>query len=346
MPSETRALRPFETMSKTQSLLREVVKIASSDPKKGAALANQRLGLTRDEYLEADIVLWMGRSNEDHRSLVETVEMELKQLYPSHPGVVHLVVSISNKRLKMTDLVLDIPIRSGSDVPMRTELHRAGIDGGRPRPLRTPGDGCEVLIEFLLGSDLDRAKLQAERAWRKGSWLARVPIGVVCSSDFSGPRPLPLSAAVRHQFSISEQTVHFCRIIASDESLLNATNLDDVLEYYVDDVILEAVTNDPVAPWSQRLQLQWILDALKTFLLTVKADASFDHFDPRNSPGDDSVLRAILEKVAGGNDQASVAVAFEMLRDEPSMFFAELEDRAGLLDIERLVLAIDAEVEE
>jgi hypothetical protein len=346
MASETRALRPFETFSQTQSLLRDVVKIASADPKKGAALAHQRLALTRDEYLDGDVVLWMGRNNEDHARLVETVDAELRQLYPGLPGVVHLVVSISNKRLKMTDLLLNIPIRSGSDVPMRIELHRSGKGNSRPRPLQTPGDGCEVLVELLVGSDLDRDKLLEERAWRKGSWLARVPIGIVCSSDFSGPRPLPLTAAVREQFEIGQSTVHYCRVISTNESLVNAGSLDDVLEYYVDDVVLAAVTGQPNEPWSQKLQLEWILDAIKTFVLIAMSEPSFDEFDPMSSPGDESVLRAILEKVADGTDAVNVRAAFESLREDPSSFFADLEDSAGLLDLERELLPAGLETSE
>jgi hypothetical protein len=343
MASESRALRPFETFGQTQSLFRELVKIATSDPKKGAALGHQRLALTRDEYLESDVVLWMGRSNEAHASLVETVDAEMQHLYPGLSGVINLVVSISNKRLKMTDLLLNIPLQSGSDIPMRIELHRAGEENSRPRPLQTPGDGCEVLVELLVGSDLDRQILQPERAWRKGSWLARVPIGIACSSDFSGPRPLPLTPAVRDQYSVAKNAVHYCRILSTNESLINASSLDDVLEYYVDHVVLAAVTSQPTELWSQRLQLEWILDAVKTFVLTAMTEPSFDEFDPTSSPGDESVLRAILEKVADATDGQSVSDAFDYLREDPSSFFADLEDRAGLLELQRELLPVGME---
>jgi hypothetical protein len=131
--------------------------------------------------------------------------------------------------------------------------------------------------------------------------------------------------------------------LSTNESLINASSLDDVLEYYVDHVVLAAVTSQPTELWSQRLQLEWILDAVKTFVLTAMTEPSFDEFDPTSSPGDESVLRAILEKVADATDGQSVSDAFDYLREDPSSFFADLEDRAGLLELQRELLPVGME---
>ena len=181
MASETRSLRPFEAMHRTQAELRALVQLTANDPESRSAYASQKLTLSEEDYLNSEVVLWLGRKAEENQRFTDAVLAEIHSLYPRHPGAVELVITANNKRLKMTDVLHRQPVKSKKDLPMKIVLHEAGSKRPRPRALQTPGDGCEIVVEFLLGSDIDRTELLRDRAWRKGSWLARVAVGVTAS---------------------------------------------------------------------------------------------------------------------------------------------------------------------
>jgi hypothetical protein len=335
MASETRSLRPFEAMHKTQAELRELVQLTAHDPQNRSARVTQKLALSEDDYLNSDIDLWLGRATGENPRFVETVLDEIEMLYPNHKGAVELVITANNKRLKMTDVVYRQPVKSKKDLPMKIGLRSAGPGGTRPRALQTPGDGCEIVVEFLLGSDIDRTQLLTGRAWRKGSWLARVSVGVTASAELTGPQVLPLTEVVRKIFEVPENTLHFCRILGRGPQLLTATRFDEILEFYVDQAVYESVLDAPSADWSQRLQLGWILDVIKTYLLVALQEESFQDFDPSADEWSGSIMRAILEKVAGSPRADHVADALETLRDQPWLFLAQLEDCADLAALEQ-----------
>ena len=335
MASETRSLRPFEAMNRSQADLRELVQLTAHDPEHRSAFANQKLTLSEDDYLNSEIILWLGRGTGENPRLADTILKEVKSLYPNHDGVVELVITASNKRLKMTDVLLRQPVKSKKDLPMRLALHELGSGGTRPRALQTPGDGCEIVVEFLLGGDIDRSTLLSDRAWRKGSWLARVALGVSVSAELTGPQALPLTTAVRESLEVPENALHFCRILGRGPQLLTASRFDEILEFYVDQAVYEAVLDAPTADWSQRLQLGWILDVIKTYLLVATQEESFADFDPSLDEWSGSIMRAILEKVAGSPKINHVADALETLREKPWMFLAQLEDSAELATLEQ-----------
>ena len=134
---------------------------------------------------------------------------------------------------------------------------------------------------------------------------------------------------------VPEKTLHFCRILGRGPQLLTATRFDEILEFYVDQTVYESVLDSPSADWSHRLQLGWILDVIKTYLLVALQEESFQDFDPMTDEWSGSIMRAILEKVAGSPRADHVADALETLRDEPWMFLAQLEDCADLAALEQ-----------
>jgi hypothetical protein len=321
----------------------EGVQVTGFDPEKRAAFSDQKLVMSTDDYLSSRFVLWFYRNITDHETFAKAVVEEIAGIYPGLEDVIHLVVAVHNKRLKMTDLVLHQPIRSASDIPMFVNLHEIGADNRRPRPLQTPGDGCEISVEFLLGRDLSNRERQPFRAWRKGSWLARVAIGIATSGALSGPQPLPLTDSVRTAKSVPPEALHYIDFVLTGPSLLSAETFDEVLQFYVDEEVLQSVMENPLGGWSQRIQIGWILDVAKTFVLVALRTEGFDDFDPDAAPWSGSVLRAILDKAMESPGVETAQDALELLRDEPGRFFALLEDRAGLLDLERelVLLAVD-----
>lgn len=341
MPRETRWLRPFETLIETQSRMWEGVQITAFDPDKRAAFDGEKLVVAIDDYLSSPFTLWFFRSTADHETFAKTALEEISALYPEQQGVVHLVVTAHTKRLKMTDLLFDRPIVSADDIPLAIELHQVGPDSSRPRPLQTPGDGCEITVEFLLGRDIPEGQRQPFRGWRKGSWLARVSIGIATTSEWSGPQPRRLTDEIRSQFHLPEGALHYTNFLLEDSSLLRVETFDDALEFYVDEDVLDQVEKDPLAERSQRMQLGWILDVAKAFVLRAMQAEEFDDFDTEVAPWSGTVLRAILDKVVGAGSVATRSDALKTLREDPYRFFALLEDRAGLLTLERRLARSD-----
>jgi len=343
MASEARQLRPFTTLDDAQAFLDQFAQITGHEPEKVTAFAGQTLPSETDPYLSRPFTLWFGRNETDNEKLKRSVFADVQTQFADCPGVVHLVVSVRNARLKMTDLVLDQPLVGRESIPFAVSLHEVGPDKVQPRPLQTPGDGCRVVVELLLGRDLEPAERTPLRAWRKGSWLARVEFGITTSGAFSGPRPRPLTEVVRQQLGISDQTVHFADVFATGEQLLTAGAFDDILDFYVDEDVLGQVRDHPQAGWSMRLQRGWILQVIQAYLLAVSQSESFQEFDPETEPWDGSILRAVLDKVSGTEAIPTPTDALELLRYQPGRFLAELEDRAELRALERLILPGQAE---
>lgn len=341
MASEARQLRPFETLDGAQASLDELVQITGHEPEKVAAYAGQTLLSEHDPYRSGPFVLWFGRSQGDNQRLARAVVDDVRQQFDDCPGAVRLVVSLHNSRLKMTDVVFDRAITDPGSIPLAIDLHEVGEAKVRPRPLQTPGDGCRVVVELLLGRDLtERRPL---RAWRKGSWLARVNFAISTSGAFSGPRPRPLTEAVRNEYALSPRTVHFSHVFASGETVLAAEAFDDVMNFYVDEDLLDRVREHPFAGWSHRLQRGWILNAIGTYLLVAVRNEFFDDFDPTTEPWSGSIMRAILDKVSGTEAVPTPTAALTLLQEDPGRFLAELEDRAELRDLEHLMIPSNPE---
>jgi hypothetical protein len=348
MARETRSLRPFEVLDETQRLMRDGVQVTSIDPEKRAAFDSQCLTLSFDQYVSEKIVLWFFRHKEESHLFWKTVINEVDGLYPDTPGVVHLVVSISNKRLRMTDVIYDQPVLAGDKPLLSLQLDSLSVGKGRPRQLQTPKDGCEVLVEFLLGRNLTPKERRPGMAWRKGSWLARSRIRVAGSSDLTGPTPLALSSATREQLSIPPNAVHFCRLLKTGSALLAAETFDDALEFYVDEGLLDSILVDPGAVLAQRHQIDWILEVAKVLIMATTSTPDFADFDPGIEPWSGSILRAILDKVVdpkGEGPISNIQDALNLLEGEPNLFLSHLQDRARLLDLERALLADDMRTE-
>lgn len=347
MSREIRAVRPFDTLDQTERLMRDgvqVVAIASATAEEDLSNAfhGQALQVSPDVYLHEEFRLFLFRHVTDNAKFVEAAAREIRAMYRFDPSIVHLVVQVHNKRLRMTDVVFDEPVVGGGELPhviVLAEKDRTGtVD--RPRPLRTPGDGCEIVVEMLLARDVPEDERRPGVAWRKGSWLARVAIRIVSGVGGTGPSPLPLTAEIRDQFEIPPNAQHYMRRIASGEAILRKAAFDDLVEFYVDESVFRAVVEDPNTSDSKLLQVRWILMCIDGILAMAMAEREFDEFDPEGEHSD-SLIRSILDRVVDGSGVRDVGAALDLLKQDRGLFMAMLEDRANLATRERALLGLE-----
>jgi hypothetical protein len=336
MSRERRSLRPFETLDRSQRLLREAVRITTHDSQSREAAVGQSLVLTRDEYLDENIDLWLHRNPGDHRSLVDQMVAEAESMYPDDADAVRFVVTLSNSRLKIADKVIDEPLVPGGAISMKWALAERGVDKRhrRPRALQTPGDGCETVVSLLLGRDIPLPRRKPGFAWRKGSWLARVIVRIKCADGMSGPRPLALTPELRVSMGLPPgclQHVRFRR--PSPEDLLTVSSLDEALDFFVDERLLAAVLDDPRSTMSSWLQTTWILDVIRSYLGNTRRAAGFADVDITSDEVSGSLLRAILDKYTHGGDPDELQDALAEIHDDLDRFMSVLQDRAELLTL-------------
>lgn len=346
MSREIRKVRPFDTLDESERRMREGVQIVAMPSAKGAddlanAFDGQALQVSRDVYLYEQFELFLFRHPADNAEFVDAAAREIRSMYRFDPSIVHLVVQVHNKRLRMTDVVFDQPI-VGGEIPLSIALAEKDRTGtaSRPRGLCTPGDGCEVVVELLLAEDVPEERRSPGIAWRKGSWLARVAIRVTTGPVGGGPAPLPLDAEAREQFQVPANAQHYIRRLATGESILRKSSFDEVVEFYVDEPVLRSVVEDPNTSTSALLQYRWILMCAEAVLAMAMAEDEFDAFDPTGD-NSESLVRSILDRVVDGRSVRDVSAALELLKQDRGLFMAMLEDRAELVTRERMQLGLE-----
>jgi len=217
MSREIRAVRPFDTLDETERLMREGVELVAISTARAAddlsdARHGQALQVSSDTYLHEEFQLFLFRHPPANEDLLNVAAREIRSLYGADSSIVHLVVQVHNKRLRMTDVVFDEPI-VGGEIPLAITIATKDRTGTAPRPraLQTPGDGCEVVVELLLAADLPDgrrgdshgARAHGSHVWRSES--RRVPPVAVPRRCPSPPRLGSSSRSRRTRSTTSDE---------------------------------------------------------------------------------------------------------------------------------------------
>jgi len=342
---EIRQVRPFETLEISEKAMRSGVQLTVTDGLVSNAFHGETLKVNEDVYLHEEFKIHFIARASDRAEFAEAIIEEIKGLYPADPSVVNLVISVHNKRLKMTDVILNQSVTSDEGIPPFFDIavkDRTG-EKDRVRAFRTPKDGCEILVELMLGSELPENQRRPGIAWRKGSWLARVSIKVATAPPGGGPETMSLTQSIRDEYGIPRNAAHYVRLVTVGNGVLSKTSFDEILQFYVDEKIHNAVLGDPNSEQSQAIQLRWILIAIDAVIRAALAAPDFASFDPRAEEYSESVLRAILEKTVDKKTVRSLDEALEILKEDSGRFMSILEDRAEMASHERVILGVDGD---
>ena len=351
MAKETRPLRPFDVMDRTQQLMIDLVRVQSPPipenhyPPEGSqglkplgvtggSIAAPRGSLNLDDagYLTNAIGLYFGLNESQWEGFVGIAREEIQELTgnAANPPV-SLVVTAHNSRLKQRTILVDLPFKefANSAAQWRHLIVKATQLDERPRPFRMPKDGAVLLIQFLLTDDINSDARTSGKPWRKGSWLARVKIPVKAKIG-RGLSPRPMNEEVRKRFGLGDDSVVYAHFLNGAEGICQAEDLNDIVSFYVDEELLIQATRvkpngDPVNKFGPALEFQWAMSLYRALVAAIKNDPEFESFDLDEEGSNQTFLTSLIEDVSSSHKGISPEEALNILRSNSERFVSLIE---------------------
>lgn len=190
----------------------------------------------------------------------------------------------------------------------------------RPRCLRLAHHGVYFDLIVVLNRELTK---KTGLPHRLGTWLARVQFTLASPTEGIGFTPLPLNDDRRQELGLAKQTATFSRVNPFQEDILGAVNLDDFVEFYVDDELLTRMSANPRHPQSVMLQAEIFIDAINFVILQFQKLENMDEIQWNDVDG--SLLGKVVRIVSDENIK-DLQSWFETLKTNPEIFIAAVED--------------------
>ncbi len=206
-----------------------------------------------------------------------------------------------------------------------------------------PGDGSEILVQFVLSSELpERFRIQG-RPWRKGSWLARVKINVAASKG-SGLAPRPLTPEVREAFNLGQQCTSYIDFRGDPSGLCMERDLSEVLSVYIDMDLLERAgrvkpSGELENPAGDSIFARLVMDTYRTLVFALWRDDELETFDVDDEQHRYTFTYSMLQRVATYAN-VSIEEALNILKESPSRFCSMIEGSLNLLSSDNRLLGI------
>ena len=365
MSYERRGLRPFDTMDETQKLLNDYLRIQSPPIPDGfipplGALALTPYGvntgsiagnggtlvLDAEQYVSNSFGLYFGVHEDHWGDFTSTVGREIDKIFGRRQDApVNLLVTAINRRLKQLVVLLDIPFQDwiSSSQEWRWNLVKAGDSAERPRPLRMPNDGCDVVLQFVLREDLPERFRVRGRPWRKGSWLARATIKVTAGKG-SGLAPRPLTPEIRKVYGLGDRCTSFIDFRGEPSGLCMHRDLSDVLSVYIDENLLSTAgqmkpNGESANPAGSSIFARLVMDTYRTLVFALWNDEDLDQFDVDDEQHRYTFTYSMLDRVASYSN-ISIEEALNILKDSPSRFSSLVEGSIDILSSDSQLLQL------
>ena len=323
MARENRDVRPFDDLPDVQSWLEEKVTLrvyptgSTGKIEPLECVANSTLRVDPQTVVTADIKLHI-----DADELVLAQRAVADRFAKNYGNKTNEIFSIvlygSSKFLHFKDELIRW---SFSELEkMKGGFSLLNPDGSRPRSLRLPHNGTVFDLAVVLNS---AQKPKIGLPYRLGTWLAHIQFKLANPSEGIGFNPLPLTDEKRQELELSQQTATYCQINPQRPNLLDADMLDDFLFFYVDSVTLDKLSANPLHPQSALSQTQIFIDALK--FLVSEFQRLENVAEVRLKDVDERLIGRLL-RVVSTDDTQSLQSWLDILRDEPEVFIAEIEN--------------------
>jgi hypothetical protein len=280
--------------------------------------------LTHEGFLLREVVLQLGETDEAYAELGAALVQKCAEL-EYDPAAVELVVVASSPYLKIAELLVRRKVAEFADTERRIVLHGPP----RPRALRSPRSGCTIDVYLLLGSSAQPRPL---RPWRKGTWLAQVSFTI--SSDLApiGFTPRPLTAQVRKDNELPDDTVRFV-VFDGDESPLDPNTSETALLMYVDPDVLAKMAIASSKPASQLFQLQLFLDAVRAIVERCHEDEKLKStsLDELGETLLGRLVEGVSKRPGVSTEQRRIDMenTLELLKSKPMSFIGRVEATIG-----------------
>jgi hypothetical protein len=312
MSSETRLIRPFQDASNTQRFFENhlTIDLINDGKISEQIVAGSTVRVSAEQLMVRTIAL-SGISHE----LEAIIYRDVAKIENSDPSKIELIVVAVSRFLKQTEVIKRIKLSSLSMLGNKIELES--------KVFQCVHHGWEVLVALVISESFEP---KVGFPWRKGTWLAKVHYSVANPVEGIGFTPRVLSDEVRNYLSLHPQTTRYS-MLSEGVSILECSNLDDALEFYVDENILTSLSAAPSSAFSILEQTRIFIDALGFIVSEISRAEGFRELTMEDVEG--SLCHKILILLAGDGRQSQDAWLSEW-QISPSKVLAGLEAHAKL----------------
>jgi hypothetical protein len=322
MALENRDVRPFADLNDFQIWLQEHCRLVVR-PRDGVgeSVTIQPDGTVRldpKSMLGSNLSLTIG----DQVPLgppLQSARMLSRALGQKDNSVFTAVILGSSPYLRFTEELRRMPLEDLES--LRGGLNLTPGDSPRPRSLSLPHNGSLIELAILLSRQLEP---KPGLPHRKGTWLARIKFRLASPTEGLGFSPIPLTAELRDQLKLDKQTATFARVNPGQPDIRDAMNLDDFVEYYVDEQLLNRMSANPRHPQSALAQTELFLGAVDFLVMSLRGT---DWLNDLKFSEVDGGLVGKLTRIIANESPGELERAFALLKDDPSLFSARVQDQ-------------------
>lgn len=322
MALENRDVRPFKDLDAVQSWLQEnvtlVVELLDGNGEVLEVEPNGTVRLDPKTMVTSDLQLMIGDQVTVGRML-ESADAFARELGAKDSSLFSVVIYASTHYLRFTDELLRMSLQDLEELRGGLSLTPPGVS--RPRGLRLPHNGFQIELAVILNSHL---KPRPGLPFRLGTWLARIKFRIASPTEGLGFSPIPLTDELRAELRLDKQTATFARVNPAQPDIRDATNLDDFVEYYVDEELLNRMSANPRHPQSALAQTEIFLGAVNFLLMSLRGAEWLD--DLTLADVDEGLIGKLL-RVVTNESTGELSRALNILKSEPSMFAARVQDQ-------------------
>ena len=325
MAEENRVVRPFRAPDELQDWMNQNIFLEVQPLTDGHAdgdlitvAAGETKRLEPKTYLTADITLRIS-PDADIDSFTSGLTKYAK-LIGSGKQVLSIMLFGSSSFLKFSD---ELCRWSVSEFERSGDGYKIASTGpSRPRAAKTAHNGASFELAVVLQQQLGSV---VGMPWRLGTWILRSSFSLGNPLEGFGFTPLPLTKEKRIELGIGPETFKFAK--KSDfNDLFESETLDDYIEFYVDEEILNRLSAAPRNAQSAFIQTEIFLSAIEFVVLAASTDRDLQDKSLQEISGTlvDKLLRAIsTERVDDLNKW------FSLLKNDPQKFLTKYEDLIG-----------------
>lgn len=314
MSHETRIVRPFVLPRKVGRVFDGVrMRFGTATCEPGGRIYFQ----DPDEYLRAKPTLSWAEDDAGFTAFREEIAHAPVRCRID-PDAVALVVTAHTSYLRITDLLIEHPIREIDGLRREAVFHQ----GDRPRALRASTHGATIKVYLVLRRNIDRQTL---RPWRKGTWLAAATFRIGAGTVHQLFRPIPLNKELRKQLGLPPHCLQYLDL--GDQDPLRRYAASSAPDFYVDADVLAQVDRCAHTAAGRALQLQLARD----FVAGVIMDVAARHTDALEERSwrelRDSIFGRIVAMAVGKG--GSISEREEMIKcvreDDPGRLLSGVE---------------------
>lgn len=322
MALENRDVRPFRDLSEVQDWLQENVTLTvRPQGVNGEPLEiepNGTLRLDPKSIVTSDLRLTIGDQVTVGPALQSATSLA-RELGGIDNSLFSVVVYASTHYLRFTDELRRMSLEDLEE--LRGGLNLTPPEAPRPRGLRLPHNGFQIELAVILNTQL---RQRPGLPFRLGTWLARIKFRIASPTEGLGFSPIPLTEELRAELKLDKQTATFARINPSQPDIRDATNLDDFVEYYVDEQLLNRMSANPRHPQSALAQTEVFLGAVNFLLMSLRGT---DWLSDLTLADVDEGLIGKLLRIVASESPGELSRAFDLLKSDPSLFAARVQDQ-------------------